>query len=422
MKKPMKLMTALLTMALLLQIAPAGAVGYRDVASTYNRETADSGSLVTDTETEAPETDPAESEPETEITETDAEAHTTGADADETETAAPETETEAAEPEEIPAALYSVQWQGNIGSNQYFKLENNSFINKNIIRVRMILVGGAPDAVTVSIDGAPIKNMTVSEDLLYFDVELNNGTHEMTTVISDMGEETTYEHSFRVAGATTYPEVCLSVPETIGLGQTADIIVKGENISSVSGLSVVVELGKTLKVPDVVFARGVSGMYFWYRGELNLVLNIEDASLIEGNALATVKALLPATASPNFKLKADILESSLTIKEDSEIGKSENYVNKVTMENKTAAETATSYNISGIPSSSYENTVLFVITDQDAVPAPGVSLYNADNDELIGVGDEYGIIMTNYFPAGGTYRVYCSDDNGVTSDVYEFTY
>ena len=370
MKKKVKLLTGILALTMILQAAPLSAMGDSAQADTY-------------TVTESEEVNEQTSE-----------------------------NTASAEESETATFVQSIVWQKADASDEAFDLANGGEITENLVRVTVTLAETATEA-SVVIDGIPVSAVTEGNQITA-DLELLNGSHTMT--VSDQnGSETI---GFTVNGDAAYPSLSIEVPESIGLGETKTFKVSCANMAEVEKVAFRLSLSKQLKVKNVQIADGVVGSYVWFRGELKFDLRVTDATALQDGTLVTFEVNAPITLNTEEEVYWNTDSAEVTLKEDSSIGQSENFIGSFDTPD-VSAPVDVKYNVSGVSFAVVGRGYMLIVKDENDKAAAGISVYD-ENDALLGVTGTNGRLFVT-FTEKGENTVYAVSESGLASARYSVT-
>jgi glucan-binding YG repeat protein len=425
MKKTLKLMTALLAVIMMLQAAPLSAIGDTTLSDSYEVDNQEDVTPETEPETEVePETEAPSVEteaPETEAPETEA-PETEAPETEAPETEIPEEETE--EETEAPAAsvtIYSVLWKNAKESGGYKNLANGQVMDCNYISIVMSL-SAIPQSVEVLVNGVEVL-AKVDEKTVTTSVELLNGYHTLSITVNGTESSTTKEFDIQVAGDdSSYPSLSISGASALILGETSEIVLTAQNADLLSELLVNITMSSSFKVESVDIAKGYVGTYSWYRGNLELSIEVYDENKINGDVLATIRVKAPATVTPDESLSWEMDSAVVTPDEDSDIGASGNFVGTVTAP-KVEVSVSEVYVIEGVTAYAVNRApYTLLVKNLEGQPVTGVSVYALKGKKgvLIGETDENGMLTTEYFNGKSKHSVYAEDEEGRTSFVYSF--
>lgn len=377
MKKSMKFMTVLLTLSLLLQTAPLAAMGDSANAETYN----------------------GAEQNEDQIVHTD-----TSADEGDTQTAS--------------VRVTSVQWQSLADAGQFFVLEDGGAILANHFRLRIYMSSSA-SSFAASVDGVTVE-VNHSGNLATLDLELLNGAHTLSVVISDSNGFATYDMAFTVDGDTAYPSMSFDLPDGINLGETKAFSIHCANLEQVESFSINIALTRQLKVRDVVISDGLTGSYIWYRGELKFNLRVVDPAAIQNGVLVTFNVNAPLTMKVGDEIYWNVESAGVTLKEGSTVGNTDDFVNSFDAPD-VAAPIGSVFTVSGESFGLAGNPYTVTVTDQNGASAADIAIYaeNGKTDILLGNTDENGVIDLSEL-ANGSYEIYALSEEGFASARHTF--
>lgn len=402
MKKSNKMLTLLLTAALIIQMTPLTAMGDAAVSDPNQAEEQEnSNDQPPDTPVSAPETETeTEKAPETEsVPVTD-----------------PEDGSESQKP--VALAVQSVEWS-DATVESFQSVTDGMTVDRNYLVIRFTLTT-APDSVEATVDGVTVEP-TVQGSNVSLPVELLNGYH--TFAFRFVGGVNTLEHSFslHVKGVdTSYPELNVEGASGLVLGTTNEILITGQNLHALSEITVDISMSGSLKVEGVDIADGFVGMYSWFRGDLKIVLEVYDASAISGEVLATVRVKAPATVKPEDSLSWTLDSATVTPAPGESLGQTEHFLPTVTIP-ETKVEVISGYTIEGSdPCAILGMKHILTVKNNLGEPAANVSIYavNGRKNTLLGQTDENGNFVCNHFTSAGIYQLFAEDENGVSSFYY----
>lgn len=385
MKKYVKLLTVFLALVMILQAAPLSAMGDSTQSDTY-------------TVTESEEDNAQASD-------------TTDSDVAEENTATEETE--------ATKVVQDLAWQTLEDDSISYALTDGGEIRANLVRILITLSETASD-VAVAVDGVAVS-AAVEEDLVKVDLELLNGSHTLTVSATE-GETTSSDTiSFTVNGDAAYPELTMDVPDGISLGETKTFTVSCANMTEVDAVSIRLLLTKGLKVQNVQISDGVIGSYIWFGGELEFDLRVIDAAVIANGSLVTFDVYAPVKMDTTEEVFWTTDFAEVTLKEDSTVGKTENFVGTFDTPD-VSAPVAVQYIVSGWKYGVVNSRYSLTVKDADGNPAAAASIYavNGKKDVLLGVTDENGMLVVT-FADKGVQTMYAADENGLTSSLYSVT-
>ena len=378
MKKYVKLLTVFLALVMILQAAPLSAMGDSAQGDTYTS-----------------------SEPVVENTQASA-------------TTEKNTVTMAAP--KAAGIIESMVWKTPDDDVVHFVLSDGGKIEKNIVRIIVTLSEVFSD-VTVSIDGVAVPS-AVDGDQVAVDVEFLNGSHTMTVSVDNGIVVSTETVSFTVNGDAAYPALSIDTPKGISLGQTKTFTISCANMDQVENVAVRLLMTKQLKVKNVKIADGVTGSYVWFGGELELDLRVIDPAAITNGILVSFDVSAPVRMSADEKVYWSTESAEVTLKEDSTVGKSENFVPTFDTPD-VSAPIVVQYTVSGWMYTVTNSLYGLLVKDVYGNPAVGVSIYEivGKRDVLLGVTDEAGKLVVT-FTNKGVHNVYAVGNDNLTSSLY----
>ncbi len=404
MKNTIKLLTMLLAVIMMIQVAPLSAIG--DAANSDTYEQPEQTETEVETETEI-ETEPAvEVEPETEAPETEA-----------PETEAPETETEPEiEGEHVMLTLESMAWRDGSLTEAFATLTDGMTGTCNNLVLRLAL-NAAPQSVEAAVDGVTVQVKT-EDRFIMLPIELLNGYHTFTVIANGALNTVTAEFGLTVESEdASYPEINVSGATALILGKTDEIIITGSNTASLAEILVNIKMSTGFKVESVDIAKGYVGTYSWFRGDLQLTIEVFDADKIVGDVMAIIRVKAPATMDPNLDPFWKVDSAVVTPAEGETVGKTENFQGTVTIP-ETEVTLSASYTIEGVNSLAIGGMDYTMMVKNDlgeAVADVAVYVVNGKKNVLLGRTDENGLLSSDYFEGGKTYSVFAEDDNGIAS-------
>jgi hypothetical protein len=295
-------------------------------------------------------------------------------------------------------------------------LANGGVINENRVRIYITLIDSFSD-VAVLVDGVKLSS-SVQENRIALEVELLNGSHTLQVSAKNGNAAFSDIISFSVNGDAAYPTLSLNVPSGISLGETKSFSVDCENMTEVDTVTVSLLMTKQLKVKNVTISEGVVGSYFWFGGKLQFDLRVTDSNAIQNGALVTFDVYAPAGLDSKKDVYWTTETAEITLKADSTIGQSENFVS--TFDTPDISKPVTvPYSISGWSYSVTDSRYALIVKDSAGNPAVGVSVYEivGKKDVLLGVTDNTGKLVV-VFETKGLHNVYVMDDAELTSAVY----
>ena len=448
MKKTCKILSMLLAVLMMAQMAPLSAIGDAIEADTYEAgELEESTETVIEEETVEPETDAPETEipeielpeveiPDIEIPETDA----PGTDAPETEmpevefpeteapeTEAPETEAPETEAETVkqgtPLYTRSVQWRNaNTVMGGFKTLTNNGTVNYNYIQIRFNM-NVSPQSVVATMDGVEL-DCEIDGFYVYITVELLNGEHYLEVALT--GEINTVRKSYwlNVEGttATDYPELKIEGADAMILGKSNELTVDCDKLDQIAEIQMNINLSTAFKMEGVEFADGIEGMCTWFRGKLTIVAKVSNRDKLNGNTLVTIKIKAPASLASEDNFGWSLEKAEIIPMEGVSFGESEHFVGTMSSPSVEipiiagyTVEATEDFTLGGVP-------YTFIVKKSNGSPAANVSLYVKDGRKnvLLGKTDSEGKLTTTYFNKVGAYQVYAEDDKGINSFLFPF--
>ena len=413
MKKTLKLMTALLAVIMMLQAAPLSAIGDTTLSDSYE---------VDNQEDVTPETEPeTEVEPETEAPSVETEAPETEAPETEApETEAPETEAETTAPV-TPMAIYSVIWKNPTNNSSYKNLSNGQTVDSNYLYI-LLTLSAIPQSVEVLVDGVEIT-AKVSGKTVLLPVELLNGTHTFSITVNGENNSVNREFTIHVeADDSAYPQMNVSGASALVLGEASEIVVTAQNTQNLSEIQVSFTMSSSFKVESVDISKGYTGSYSWYRGKLELNIEVFDETKINGDVLAVIRFKAPVTVQPGESLFWSMDSAVMTPDEDSTVGSSGNFMGSVEGP-KVEIGVTEAYTVEGVDACAINRMpYTLLVKNSEGQPAAGVSVYALKGKKgvLLGVTDENGCLTTDYFNGKNAHTVYAEDGNGASSFPYIF--
>lgn len=387
MRKHTKFLAMILALALMLQVAPL---------STFGDDLARSGLQ-----------DPASTQPDL----LDGGSTPTG---DHTRESGSSSETETDAPRENPIEVNLIEWRSD-GSNDGFKtLTREDPVEINRIQFRLTFSEKAT-SVAVRISGVDVEVIKVL-NFAFIHSELINGDHEMEITVTNAYGTTVEIVQFSVDGPVSYPTFDLEAPQDLLRGETADLVVKGQNTENLESLTLTMDIDPSFDVEDVSLADGISGMYIWYRGALVIVAEVVDASAVTDGVLATIRVGTPV------HLEADGFDWSVrsceaVMSEASGLGGGDRFIGRTDI---TLPEVGVSYpyfiETSGIAYTGEEHTLC--VKHYDGTYAADMEVYTLMNGEHVPIGktDADGRLVTAYFDTCDSYGVYVMVGDDILSE------
>lgn len=335
----------------------------------------------------------------------------TAEEAEETEQITPTEDT-------VSLTVNSMEWRDATKAVVLTPLTDGMTIDCNYVLIRLTL-NDLPDTAEAKVNGIDVTTKIVKKQVLVY-VELINGTHRFDFTVGKGDETLTHSFSVNVAGNDpAYPEIKVDGASAVILGTTNEMVITGKNLEAVGDLLVRISMTPTVKVTAIDIAKGLTGTYSWYRGDLRLNLSVYDASKISGEVLATVYFKTPMDMTADNELSWTVDSIEVAPAEGETIGTTENFIGTATKpETEISAEGGYTVGVKdSYVMSNMEQTV--VVKDAEGNPVAGVPVYGKDGDEnvLLGETDENGEIVTDFFDDKGSYEIFVQDENGVSSFV-----
>ncbi len=376
-----KLLTTLLTAALLIQTMPIHALA-EDATDTYHNEHAvsmEDASAILD--------------------ESASEDHNHDADV--------------AESAPVGICVTAVEWQSLTDGTGGSLLGADAVMTANHARIT-IQLDGTPGMVDVTVDGQTVS-ANVSGNTVSLQVELINGAHTLA-ITTDNGTTTeTTTASFVVDGADThYPTLGVDAPQGMTVGQSQLLTVTGYDMADVVSVTVQISLNQGMTVEDVTIADGVVGMYTWVKGSLKLLLEVSDPSAIADGVLATVTVRASSDAEAGQPIGWTASPAIVTMKNADTL--TEDFIGRF-QPTDTNITLSAAYTVAGIGEAVLGAPHTLVVTDAADAPVNGISVYAISGREhiLLGKTDGNGCLTTSHFTAKGAYEVYAEDVDGSAS-------
>lgn len=372
MKKYGKLLTVFLALVMILQAAPLGAMGDSVGEDTYILSEPDATTQETE---ELPESEPSNF-----------------------------------------TVIDSIVWSSHDGDVVSNTLTDGGVMSKNSVQIALTPMENLSN-VTVYVDGKELSATHV-ENLIIVDVEFLNGSHTLTVSAKKGSKALSDTLSFTVNGDASYPTLSIDVPAGIALGATESFSITCDTMNEVDTVRVRFLMTKQLKVQNVTISEGVVGSYFWFGGTLEFDLRVVDPDAIANGSLVTFDVYAPAKLDTKTEVYWTTDTAEITLKENSSVGSSENFVGTFDTPDVSVPVTA-KYTVSGWNYSVTDSRYALLIKDTDGNPAVGVSVYEIVNkkDTLLGVTDSTGKVVVS-FATKGMHDVYAVDDSELTSSVY----
>lgn len=413
MKKTMKLLSLLLAMIMMVQMAPISALGDSVDAGDFELEAQEE---VTENETETElET---ESEMPEDVTEPETDAPETEAPA---ETDAPETESETVK-YGTPLYIRGLQWRDASQAVSLTNLTDGMTVNCNYLLVRFNL-NVAPQSVDVKVDGVPAEYRIVDFYVLVY-IELANGIHQFDFTFHGEINSVSRSFSLNVAGPETgFPELKVEGADAMILGKTGDLDITCDKLDKIQEMELKIDLSTAFKLENVEFADGLEGMCSWYKGKLTIQIRVANRDKLNGNNLVKISVKAPATASSDDVFGWKLTSAEIIPVEGESFGSTDSFHGTMTAPSVEipvisgySLETTEEVTYCGIP-------YTFLVKKSNGSPAAGVSIYlmKGKKPVLLGVTNAEGMLTTDCFSTMGTYEVYAEDANGISSYLHTFS-
>ena len=307
-----------------------------------------------------------------------------------------------------------IEWRSQNSNADFYVFDEDTHIDVNEVLLRLTF-SEKVSRLTVKIDE---KEASFIKMLNYgfLNTELSDGLHKMDIyAVNDNGEvnETVY---FYVDGDEDYPVFELETPASLLRGESVEIRLNGTNLQNVDSLSMTLAMDRSFSVENVILPDGVVGMYMWYRGELQIVADVVDASKITDDCLAVICIKAPTDASvENFTWT--VKSSEIVLTEESGLGTSDGFTGGIhvqTPEMGVAYAYTVEYNGPAVKGAEYTLSVVHY-NGSAVVGAPIYAVIDGE-DCLIGITDEDGKLTTTFFDTYESYTVYAKTEDGVVSD------
>ena len=189
--------------------------------------------------------------------------------------------------------------------------------NHLLLRVKL---SEAPASYEVKIDGVSVTAQQIGLYIM-ITVELVNGAHVLDFSATSENGSVSRRVNLNVAGPRTdYPELKAGTPATVLLGATNELVITGKNMHTVGEILVNISMTPSIKVESVDIAKGYTGTYSWYRGALKLKLDVYDISKVTGDVVATVRFKTPVNLKPGDELSWTVDSMVVTPAEGEDAG------------------------------------------------------------------------------------------------------
>lgn len=318
----------------------------------------------------------------------------------------------------------AMEWRDATQGVELSPLTDGMTIDCNYVLV-CITLSDLPDAAKVEVDGTPVWTLIYEKKnqvLTY--VELVNGLHRFDFTMYYGSETFVKSFYVNVEGADpAYPSISVENSATVVLGGEGELIVKGSNLDAVGEILVDMSMSAGIKVKSVDISKGLTGTYSWYRGELKLNLEVYNASRIEDDVLAVIRFTTPKGMTAATELNWTLNSMVVYPAEGETLGNPAyegDFVGSVTQPT-TEIPVTGGYNVSIDGEAAVGNiSQTIIVTDPEGNPVAGVPVYGIDeNGEnvLLGVTDENGEIVTDFFNGKGSYEIFVEDEKGISSFV-----
>lgn len=365
MKKTVKFLTLLLALVMALQVAPIASVGVFAEEAEGDQGTVQSGETVT---------------------------------------------------EESGLTVSSMEWRDASKAVFLTPLTDGMTLDCNYLLVRLTL-NDIPDTAEVKVDGASVATKIVKKQVLVY-VELLNGYHHFEFTCANASGTVTKSFFVNVEGTdSSYPVVKAENPDSIIVGAANELVITGENLDKVGKILVNVSMTPVVKVKSVDLAKGIVGTYSWYRGALQLNLEVFDTAKLSGDVLATVTFSAPAGLEPDAELSWSVDSMEITPAEGETLGNTDVFQGTFSHP-ENDVEISGGYTVENAdPTATDSEEQTLIVKDPEGNPVAGVPVYGVidGEDVLLGVTDENGQITTDDFKGQTSFDVYVEDENGVGS-------
>lgn len=251
-----------------------------------------------------------------------------------------------------------------------------------------------------------------------YDLKLQDGSHTITVSLRDgFGNEVAETRNFSIqtgSAADTTVEV-VPVEDTAVIGKTVTLEIRASN-NTVAESAVTLKLGNLFPDYEVSFSDNFEGetSYSKLTGQISIsAVRKTDASAEDGNLIATVAVKIPTTLNQSASFTYTVKGGCFTT--------SEGFYTSFSAP-EASLPVGAAYTISSKSIIVSDQSAVIEVKTQDGAPAPGVTIYLAEDDSVIGTTDENGQLITDYFSkTAGKYMVYAKDADGLLSFLYTVT-
>lgn len=308
------------------------------------------------------------------------------------------------------------------------KLENGSVVNSNTVTFdayfhdvqNKYTTGVDASTIRTYIDGVNVANYDTFSYVVdpdgskchTYNVNLENGEHSITTIIRDgFGNETTETRNFVVeAEETDAPKVTVSTREDSALiGGKINVDIKASDPSVITEVMTGLTFSNQFPTYTVSFGDNYTGSYSYSKMSKMLTINAKsNGNSADNDVVATVSLDVNPALNSNVEFTYAVKAGSYKAADD---------FYTFSADTKAVPVSAT-YAVDVAPVIVGESATIKVTENATGDAAANVTVKNANTNEVIGVTDENGEIVTDVFSAvAGVTPVYAQDNNGLLSFV-----